>query len=348
MDKRVDYKELYDFTSKVLEKVGLDSFSNESVTLGLCETSLRGIDSHGIRLLPHYVNSALSGRKNGKPVFKVTENYPTAIYLDADNAYGHAAGMKAIELGMERADKYGMCAIGVGNSSHPGAMASYALRAARKGYIAFAFTHADSLLLSTNSKIPYFGTNPICMAAPRTGMEPYCLDMATSTVSWNKVLLHRATGEDLPENIAADENGLPTTDPEKARCILPTGGYKGYGLSSMVEVLCGVYTGMAFGHAIPSMYKAPMEQGRSLGQFYMVMKADSCIAQNVFEDRMTQMTNEVFEEPRAGDEKVILPGDREIRVAGERGKEGIPLDEVTATKLVEFSEKYDVPLSFLN
>jgi len=340
MEKKVDYIELIKFTGSLLSQIGLDDFSNDSVTTGLCETSLRGIDSHGIRLLPHYVNSALSGRKNPKPIFKITEKYPTSLFMDADNAFGHAAGMKAIEIGMEKADQFGICSIGVGNSSHPGAMASYALRAAREGYIAFAFTHADSLLLSTNSKIPFFGTNPICMAAPRKDMEPYCLDMATSTVSWNKILLHRSNKEKLPEGIAADESGLPTTDPHKARSILPTGGYKGYGLSSMVEVLCGVFTGMNFGHAIPSMYKAPMNKGRGLGQFYMVMKADSCVGQMIFEDQLAQMTEEVSREPRSGNDKVILPGDREIKISKERMENGIPLDIATAQKLSELSKTY--------
>ncbi|SVC71360.1 uncharacterized protein METZ01_LOCUS324214, partial [marine metagenome] len=176
------------FHREILTKIGLDQETMEAVTLGLCETSLRGVDSHGIRLLPHYVRSALSGRKNPKPNYTFTRKFPTIGLLDADNTFGHAAGMKAIDYCIEVAEEFGIGVVGVCNSSHPGAMASFALKAARQGYIAFAFTHADALTLSHNGKRPYFGTNPVCVAVPREEEEPYCLDMATSMISWNKLL----------------------------------------------------------------------------------------------------------------------------------------------------------------
>ena len=132
--------------------------------LRLCETSLRGVDSHGIRLLPHYTRSICWVKTNSDYKFK--QVFPAFGHLDADNTFGHAAGMKAIDLAMPLAHDYGISAIAVSNSSHPGAMASYALRAARKGYIAFAFTHADALVASHDGERAYFGTNPICIAAP--------------------------------------------------------------------------------------------------------------------------------------------------------------------------------------
>ena len=100
--------------------------------------------------------------------------------------------MKAIDICMKIANKFGVGIVAVKNSSHPGALASMALRAARKNYIAFAFTHADSLMLSHNGKKAYFGTNPICFAAPRKEKEPFCIDMATSMISWNKLLKLRS------------------------------------------------------------------------------------------------------------------------------------------------------------
>ncbi len=167
--------------------------------------------------------------------------------MDADNTIGHAAGMKAIDLAMPIAQEYGNGAVAVSNSSHPGAMASFALRAARKGYIAFALTHADALVSSYGGRRSYFGTNPICMAVPRRESEPFCLDMAPTGISWNKLLGARERGESLPNNYcAADKNGDPTNDPAQAQCLLPIGNYKGYGIAAMVEVLCGILTGMAF------------------------------------------------------------------------------------------------------
>ena len=90
-----------------------------------------------------------------------------------------------------------------------------AIKAARKNYIAFAFTHADSLMLSHNGKKAYFGTNPICFAAPRKEKEPFCIDMATSMISWNKLLKFKKEGKMLANNLAADSSGIVTKIPNK-------------------------------------------------------------------------------------------------------------------------------------
>ena len=335
------------FHREILTKIGLDRETMEAVTLGLCETSLRGVDSHGVRLLPHYVRSALSGRKNPKPNYSFTRKFPTIGLLDADNTFGHAAGMKAIDYCIEVAEEFGIGVVGVCNSSHPGAMASFALKAARQGYIAFAFTHADALTLSHNGKRPYFGTNPVCVAVPREEEEPYCLDMATSMISWNKLLLHKSNNENLKELLAADKEGEPTRDPQEAVCLMPAGSYKGYGLSSMVDILCGVFTGMAFGRDIPIMYKAPMNQPRHLGQFYMVIRADGCIEKVDFLRAMQQMTDEVRKEPTQDGKKVMLAGDPQKYDATIRMKEGIPLDSVTLKEFKNLSQQYGVPLSLI-
>jgi ureidoglycolate dehydrogenase (NAD+) len=325
----------------------LDKYSLDAVTKGLCETSLRGVDSHGIRLLPHYFNSAISGRKNPKPNFKIEKTFPSIAHLDADNAFGHAAGMKAIDIAIEIANVQGIGTVAVSNSSHPGAMASMALKAARKGYIAFAFTHADALILSHGGTRPYFGTNPICFAAPRKEEEPYCLDMATSIVPWNRVILNRNSDSPLEPGIAVDEYGDPTTDSHKAAAVMPTGSYKGYGLSSMVDVLCGVYTGMAFGRSIPAMFTTKMSEQRKLGQFYMVMRSDGVISKEEFMHFMQQMTDEVRSEPAIDGEAVMLPGDPQMICAKNRMIDGIPLDDSTLDAFVKMSKKYNIDLKLI-
>ena len=342
--KKITYDNLIKFHKEILTSIGLDEDSVESVTIGLCETSLRGVDSHGVRLLPHYVNSALSGRKNPTPKYNISKTFPSIAHLDADNAFGHAAGMKSIDIAMEMAEVQGIGIVAVSNSSHPGAMASMALKAARKGFIALAFTHADALVLSHNGKRPYFGTNPICIAVPREEQEPYCLDMASSIVSWNKVLLKKNSQSELIEGIAADSDGNLTTNSNEATCLVPAGAYKGFGIASMVEVLCGIYTGMQFGRAIPSMYKAPMDEPRSLGQFYMVFRVDGVVNKSDFLSTMQSMSNEVRSEPAIDGEEVMMPGDPEIKTSIKRMREGIPLDDITVDSFVKFSKEYSVPL----
>jgi len=341
---RISYDDLCAFTRAVLDALGLDAFSAEAVTTGLCETSLRGVDSHGIRLLPHYVRATDAGRRNPRPDFKITQRFPTIARLDADNGFGHAAGMRAIDHAMETADAYGTGVVGVINSSHPGAMASYALRAARRGYVGFAFTHADSLLLSHGGTRPFFGTNPVCVAAPREEQHPFCLDMATSVYPWNKVMHHGARGEKLPAGIAADAEGRETRDPEAARSLLPAGGYKGYGLAAMVEMLCAIFTGTAFGPALLPMYDSPLEEPRRLGQFYMVLRCDGCVPAQAFRARLQEMTEAVRREPALPGESVMLANDPQIQAEERRLRDGIPLDKVTLEELKALSERFGVAL----
>jgi len=344
MNNIIYYKDIKSFSDKILYKVGLDSFSIESVSHGLCETSLRGVDSHGIRLLPHYVKSALSGRKNPTPNFYFKTKFPTIGILDADNAFGHAAGMKAVTHAIDISDKFGIGAVAVQNSSHPGALASMALFAARKGYISFAFTHADSLMLTHNGRRPYLGTNPICFAVPREEEEPFCLDMATSMISWNKLLSAKSAKVKLDDNVAANKYGQMTTDPNEAVSLFPAGSYKGFGLATMVEIMCSVFTGMAFGKNISSMYKTPMDQQRHLGQFYMVLRADGCVGSDEFISSMQKLTDEIRNEPQSNNEKIMIANDPEIICEKERKVNGIPLDGDTLSSLKLLSKKYNVEL----
>ena len=344
MIKKISFKKIYQFHKAVLSKAGLDQETCEAVAFGLCETSLRGVDSHGIRLLPHYTHSAILGRKNPRPNYSFHQVFPAFGHLDADNTFGHAAGMKAIDLAIPLAKEYGISAVAVSNSSHPGAMASFALRAARKGYIAFAFTHADALVSSFGGKRSYFGTNPICIAAPREEEEPFCLDMAPTMISWNKLLGAREKGKSLSGKYAADENGTPTADPTLAISLLPIGGYKGYGIAAMGEVLCGVLTGMAFGRSIPAMFTTPMDQPRYLGQFYMVLRTDVCLSPSDFESRLQQMTEEVRSEPTKPGERVQLANDPQIEEAQQRQKKGIPIDDYLWEEFQNLSSELDIEM----
>lgn len=346
MAQKINYKELLLFTKKILSKAGLDKFSAQSVSVGLCETSLRGVESHGIRLLDHYVNSAINGRKNPKPKFSFISKFPAITTLDADNAFGHAAGFKAIDHSMLKAKKYGVSIVAVKNSSHPGALASMALRAARKGFAAFAFTHADSLMLSHGGKRAFFGTNPICFAVPRKEKEPYCLDMATSMISWNKLLIHRNKNFFLDDYFASTNKGTKTKNPYIASSLIGAGGYKGYGLASMVEILCGIYTGMKFGREILPMYTSSIKVPRKLGQFYITFKIEGTIPKKSFISRMQRMTNQIRNEPKKGKENVKLPNDNEISKSKLQTKHGIILSNEIVKKLNNLSKKFNVKINY--
>ncbi len=340
--KKIDYEKLLSLSNILLKSAGLDDFSLNAVSEGLCQTSLRGVDSHGIKLLPHYVKSAIAGRKNPRPNFKIINHYPSILSLDADDAFGHAAGMKAVEIGTEAAEKFGISAVAVKNSSHPGAMACMTLVGAKKGFISIGFTHADALMLSHSGTRSFFGTNPLSIAVPRIETHPYCLDMATSMISWNKLLSYRKKNAPVETGLAANDEGISTNDANEAKSLFPAGGYKGFGLASMIEIFCGIYNGMEYGRNIPPMYTTPIGLKRKLGQFYIFLKLDGAVKEDYFLKLMQDLTNDVRNEPSKNGESVKLPNDPEIEYEKIRLKEGIPLDEDFCDSVNKLLEQFNL------
>ena len=288
----------------------------------MSETSLRGVDSHGIRLLPHYLN-ALKGRINGKPKFQINKKTPCFIGLDADNAFGHAAGFKSIDLGIDIAGEFGICAISVFNSSHPGAMASFALKAAKKDLCCFAFTHADSLIQNFNSKDIFLGQIQFVLL-PRANEEPL-RRYGTNLCSLNKILDYQEKGLKLENNIAINSHGEPTINPEDARALLPIAGYKGYALAALVEVLCASLSGMNYGPNIPSMYGSSIKQSRKLGQFYILMRPDINVELDEFAENLHKMSEDIRNQKPQNDKSVLVPNDPQIIESKKRIKNGIPV-----------------------
>lgn len=339
----VDYNDLKRFTRECLINTGVCLESAEAVMDGLCYTSLVGIDSHGIKLLPHYLRAASFGRINGHPNFKFEMKFPCAGYLDANHGFGHHAGSVAIEKCIELAAKSGIGAISVGNSSHFGAAGYFALKAAYKDMIGLAFTHADSLMLSSGGSKPYFGTNPIAFCAPVQNEDPFYLDMATTKVSWNKILDNLASGEELKQGWAVDENGNEILDPKMACALFPIGDYKGFGLSMMIEILCSLLTSMPYGRKISSMYKAPIEEHRLLGHFFMAINIASFTDTGSFKKRLQDMMNDLRNEPPFKG-SVLCPGDPQKTCREERTRNGIPLQDTTWSKFKEISGQLRVNL----
>ena len=310
---------------------------------GLVQASVRGIDSHGVRLLPHYVRALEAGRINPDPSFRFQQTATSTGTLDGDHTFGHAAGAEGMVRAINLARDSGLGAVAVRNSSHFGSAAYFALMAAERDMIGLSFTHADALMLTHGGKRPYFGTNPICFAAPCSGEGPFCLDMATTTVTWNKVLRAAAEGETIPVGWGVNENGDQTESAEELAALESIGGYKGFGLGMMVDILCGVLTGMAFGRQITRMYADPIDQKRELGHFFMAIDIGSFIPVEQFKVNLKEMMDQVRSEPSKEEAVPIqVAGDPEKQAAKERLKHGIELSANELADLSDLAGKYSV------
>ncbi len=332
------------FFTDVFEALKCPSEIYQPVIEGLLETSLRGVDSHGIRLIAHYVDAALLGRINLRPRFNIRETSPTTILLDADDTFGITAAHRGMKKAMELAKRSGMGCAAVYNSSHFGAAAIYGLMAARANMIGISLTHTDALVFPHGGREPFLGTNPICFACPTHNEEPFCLDMSTSIVSWNKLLQHKEAGQPLEPGWAADRDGTMCTDPNQAKGLLALGGYKGYGLGLMVEVLCSLLTGMPFGKHIERMYPVN-ENKRKLGHFLMAIDIERFQGVDLFKERMKDLLDELRSLPPAeGFSKVMVAEDPQKEMYRQRSQEGIPVDEKVWAEFERVVEKLKIKL----
>jgi len=219
--------------------------------------------------------------------------------------------------------------VAVRHSTHCGSMAYFVLEACTQDMIGKATTHGTPQMRSANASETFFGTNPICMAAPMASEGPFCYDGATTLMSANKIRLYGDQGLELPSGCGADKQGVETRMPDQVAQLLPIGDYKGFGLAMMVDILSGLLTGMPTGDHVSNMFKDPLSQKRNLGQFYSAFRIDAFEAPDRFKTRLQDMADRIRRQARRDPEvAVLVPGDPEKAKQADREKHGIPINPV--------------------
>lgn len=337
---RIKAKKVDRLIREIFYKLKVDESTINHASSGIIHTSLRGVDTHGLRLLHHYVQGIKNGRINKNPKIKFSSNSVATSIMDADHSLGYSAGMLAMKKAIEIANDVGIAAVSVKNSSHCGALSFYCEEAARKDMIGIAFTHATSKLNTPNSKREFFGTNPICFSAPTYDSNPVCFDSAQSFISFHEVIDSRAENKILQKNVATDAEGNLTTDPTLATQLLPIGDYKGFGYAMLVDILCGLLTGMNVGDKVTKMY-APMNEKRYLGQFFIAIKIGAFEKPEIFKKRLTEMCDSIHQLPSRED-KIYIPGEKEALIFLDRTENGIPLSKNDFAKIRDLTEEFEI------
>lgn len=310
----------------LLEGAGLEAGAAGTVAEALVETSLRGVDSHGIARVPVYADRLRAGGINPRPVPRVVRSSGSVALVDGDGGPGQVAGRFAMDRALELAADGGVGVACVFASNHFGAAATYVLRAARAGCVGMAMTNADVLVVPYGGAAPALGTNPIAFAAPLPDGGVFELDMATSQVAMNRVFNARDEGRAIPSDWAVDADGAATTDPGAAAAGVPLGGYKGYALALMVEVLCGVLAGAAVGRDVGRLYGADAE-GQRAGHFLLALDPERLVGRERFETLLAGLLSDVRSVPVApGADEVLVPGEPEARARAERERDGVPVE----------------------
>lgn len=249
-------KELADFVARVFVAVGLPDQAAIEVAGGLVEADLAGLSSHGVMLVDMYIDRLRKGAVSQRVSAAVVSERNGAVVLDAGHALGHLTGRQAMTIAVEKANQFGAGILSVRHGFHFGAAGRYAQQAAQAGCIGIAMCNTRPLMPAPGGAERVVGNNPLAIALPTAGEIPLVLDMATSEAAMGKIRMAEKANEAIPPNWAVTVNGEPTTNPTEAIAgmLLPAGGAKGFGLSFMIDLMCGLLSHGAFGPQVQPLY----------------------------------------------------------------------------------------------
>jgi LDH2 family malate/lactate/ureidoglycolate dehydrogenase len=311
----------------------------------LVDTSLMGIDTHGLRLLGLYLRELDEGRSNATPSFKITRQHAGTVALDGDAALGTVAGTRAARLAVELARKNGISAVAVRNSNHFGAASVYGAQIAAQGLVGMVTTSAAARMAPFNGTQPMFGTNPICFAAPADNEDAFLFDMATSQISYSQIKHYRKHNQKLPLGWVLDCDGEYTESPDEVVSLAPLGGYKGQGLAMMVQILSAVLTGMPLDHELDHLDTGRFDTPRKIGHFLLAIDVARFTDPSTFRNEVSNLMSVVRNTPSKKGTTVLVAGDVQKAIREQRLANGIPVSAEELAALLQEGSHANVPES---
>jgi len=317
------------FCSACFARLGLSARNARLTADNLIFANLRGVDSHGVIRMKIYADRLRAGGFKTKARPEVIGEQKSSALVDGRHGVGQVAAATAMKLAIAKAKKTGVAVVSVRNSNHFGASAFYAMQALQHGMIGFASTNAGPTMAPTGGREGRLGNNAMAIAVPAGRSPPIVLDMATGAVAWGKIFVAQQEKRKIPTTWALDKNGVPTDDPNAAAhqgLIQPFGGYKGYGLSLLLDILTGVLSGGGFSTHVNTLYKQ-IELPAQVAHTCAALRIGAFMPLATFRQRMDEMIQLMHSCPSArGVERIFVPGEIEHETEQRRRLEGIPLN----------------------
>jgi LDH2 family malate/lactate/ureidoglycolate dehydrogenase len=339
----VDAQRLISAVGDILTVVGIAAADARLVAADLVAADLEGIPSHGVMLLPMYVERIEEGSVSRASAGAVVSDRGAAIVIDAGNALGQLTSRQALKLAVERARQIGLAAVAVRNGFHFGTAGRYARMMAEQNCVGVVLSNTRPLMPAPGGAEALVGNNPIAIALPSAGEFAAEADMALSATAMGKIRLAAAAGAPIPEDWAVDSEGRPTTDPAAAikGMLLPAAGPKGFGLAFVIDLLCGGLSDGAVGAEVRPLYGDPAEPYRC-AHFFLAIDAGHFPPAERFGERVRDQAARVSASKRGpGVERVYAPG--ELVWATRRASEGVcRLDAATVRSLRETAARVGV------
>ncbi len=344
--RRVPLDEMERFTRAAMTALDVEEASIEALIRALSHASLHGVDTHGYRLLPHYLQGLEKGRLNRHPQLRFVATNGAVAVLDGGDAQGARATYAAVERAVDLARTHGIGAVAIRSSSHFGAAGAYATAIAEAGMAGLCVCNSDPFVRLHGGAERFHGTNPIAFAAPAgAGEPPWLLDMATSAIPFNKVQLSQSLGRDLPEGTASDAQGIDVAAPGLAEMLAPLGaafGYKGAALAGISEILSTALSDAPLSREIAPMISDDMSTPRGLGAFVLAIDPEAFMGRDTFTAIIRRYRDAIRASAVAPGARVMAAGDREWAEARQRARGGITLDPTAVDALAAFAAAHDI------
>ncbi len=336
--------------SAIVSAAGSAPAEADAVARNLVEANLRGHDSHGVGMLPRYVESVLEGGLVPNAHVGVVRDTGPLLTLDGGRGYGQVIGAEAMAMAIKRARTHGICAVGLSMSHHLGRIGQWAEQCIEAGLVSIHFVNviARPIVAPHGGRDARLGTNPFCVGIPRAGLPPIVLDFATSRIAQGKTRVAHNRGEPIDAGTLIDDHGEPTTNPrytvvEPFGALLPFGEHKGGGLGLVCELLGGALAGGPTG-------SSPDDGRRRVwnGMFSIVVDAAQLgTAENLARELEAYVAWHTASPPAAGVDRVRIPGEVERETKARRLVDGIAVDSVTWGEIVAAAGKVGVDASSL-
>ena len=328
------------FCEAILEGAGVPPHKARITAACLVASNLRGVDSHGIQLLPFYVDQLLAKEMDPHTDGNVISESGSCLHFDGQNGVGQWVAETCCAHATRIAREQGIGLVIAKESNHFGAAAWWAQKMRNAGQIGIVMCNASPIVPPWQGKEGRLGTNPICMALP----GPFLLDMATTTVAAGKIFKAFLNQQpEIPAGWAFDSDGIPTTDTERAYhgMLMPLGGYKGSGLAMMVEILCAVLGGGALSTEVGGIrYRGKTVR---VSQTYLAIDIARFMPVAEFTERVERLVGMMKSTPHApGYNEVLVAGDPEWRIEAERRAQGIPIASGNWEMLIKAAERVGV------
>jgi len=326
---------LRDLTQECFTRLGLSTGDALAVADVLIDANLRGIESHGFQRVPIYMRRVSAGLAGGTERMSVSAEWGCLCRMDAHQALGPAAGVKAVDHAVTLAGTYGLGMVAVGHSTHFGPAGYYARRACAHGLVAIVASNAPKTMAPHGASEPFIGTDPVAVAIPLGRAEPFVLDMAASIVARGKIIRAAALGQPIPDGLAIDPDGRPTRDAHAALIgsVLPIGGAKGSGIALAINMLAGILADADFDDEMGSMYD-DWDRPQNVGHLFLVIDPGRLEDPERSARRLESLVQRLHAlRPAEGYSSVLYAGEPEAELFRSRTIAGVPIKSEELTEV---------------